>query len=54
MIYPAHILYTDNKKIEIQTVEDHCLQTAYIAAMCLRDIRLDFVAYLAGKVYTGI
>lgn len=51
MIYPAHILYRDNKKIETQTVEEHCLHTAEIAAACLKDIHLDSAAYLAGLVH---
>lgn len=50
MTYPAHIVYTEHKK-EVQTVEEHCLHTAHIAAMCLKEIRLDSAAYLAGLVH---
>ena len=49
MIYPAHILCNENFKV--QSVEEHCQNTAKIASECLRCVNLDNVGYLAGIVH---
>lgn len=51
MEYPAHIRVENKeskKRVEVQTVGQHCLNTAKYAGECLVGIELDKPAYLAG------
>lgn len=50
MVYPAHITQRDGKKI-IQTVKQHCFQTAQYAKESLERLGLGEAAYLAGMLH---
>lgn len=45
--FPAHI----NNKMLVQSVQEHCRNTAQYAEECLKSIRLGKTAYLAGLVH---
>lgn len=51
MIYPAHIQVTENNSFEIQSVQEHCRNTAKTAKECLQDIHLGETGYLAGLLH---
>lgn len=51
MIYPAHIRTAEDGTTEVQTVAEHCRNTAKIAADCLKCVHLESAAYLAGLVH---
>lgn len=50
MVYPAHMTQRDGEKI-IQTVKQHCFQTAQYAKESLEGLRLGETAYLAGLLH---
>lgn len=51
MIYPAHIQVAKNNSFEIQSVQEHCRNTAKTAKECLQGIHLGESGYLAGLLH---
>lgn len=51
MIYPAHILTLQDGTKKMQTVAEHCRNSAGIAAGCLQPVALQKVGYLAGLLH---
>lgn len=50
-IFPAHIRRIGECSFEIQTVDEHCLETAVIAEKTLRKVGLGNTAYLSGMLH---
>lgn len=51
MIYPAHLRPEADGSVSVQTVQEHCRNTAELAARCLRGVPLSNAAYLAGLLH---
>lgn len=51
MIYPVHILTLEDGTKKMQTVAEHCRNSAGIAAGCLQPVALQKVGYLAGLLH---
>lgn len=49
-LFPAHIRITDDSE-EVQSVQEHCMNTAQYAADTLKDCNLFHTAYLAGLLH---
>lgn len=49
-LFPAHIRITDDSE-EVQSVQEHCMNTARYAADALKDCNLFHTAYLAGLLH---
>lgn len=51
MVCPAHILTLEDGTKKMQTVAEHCRNSAGIAAGCLQPVALQKVGYLAGLLH---
>ncbi len=51
MRYPAHLRPEEDGSCRVQTVQEHCRNTADIAGRCLRSVSLDEAGYLAALLH---